>query len=140
MVSLLRRSSPVLALTYTLFLAVPTASEEGLSPDPEIRKAQIEVYRESHTREGKEYDARIGKEFQPRYTAVIKSCAAAAKPEDKKTFTLYAQFEANGKVKTVLLEPSNALTQCIQKILAKDAFSPPPRAGHWVQITVQLAH
>ena len=114
--------------------------EEGLSSNPDIRKAQIAVYQEGRTREGKDYDARIAKEFQPRYTSVVHSCAAAAKPEDKKTFTLYTQFEANGRVKTVVLDPANTLTQCIQKILAKDAFSPPPRPDYWVQITIQLTH
>jgi hypothetical protein len=71
---------------------------------------------------------------------VLKSCAASATPEDKKTFTLYTLFEANGRVKKVVLDPSNSLTQCMQKILEKDAFSPPPKADYWVQITIQLQH
>jgi len=119
---------------------ISAVAQEGLSSDPEIRKAQIEVYREMHTSEGRDYDAKIGKEFQPRYAPVLKSCADAAKPEDKKTFTLYAQFEANGRVQKVLLDPANTLTECMQKILAKDAFSPPPRADFWVQITIELRH
>lgn len=123
-----------------VFFSVPVfaLAQEGLSSDPEIRKAQIAVYREMQTHEGKDFDAKIGTEFQPRYAPVIRSCVAEAKPEDKKTFTLYAQFEADGRVKQVVLDPSNTLTQCIQKILAKDAFSSPPKPDYWVQITIQL--
>ena len=134
------RARVLLALAVSAVFLPAALSQEGLSSDPDLRAAQIAVYKEARTGEGKDYDAKIGKEFQPKYVPVLKSCADSAKAEDKKTFTLYAQLEASGRVKRVVLDPSNSLTQCMQKIIEKDAFSPPPKPDYWVQITVQLKH
>lgn len=110
--------------------------QDGLSSDPEIRKAQIAVYRESHTREGKQYDASIGKEFQQKYASVVHDCGKQTK--DRTPFTIYAEVAEDGHVENALLDPATPIDTCVQKIMLKDAFSRPPKAGYWVQITVEL--
>lgn len=126
---------------FSIVLSIATTNlvfcQEGLSSDPEIRKAQIAVYREMRTREGKQYDATIGKEFEQKYTAVVRDCGKQANG-DRTPFTIYAQFAQDGHLENVLLDPETPIDTCVRKIMIKDAFSRPPSADYWVQITIDF--
>ena len=124
------------AMVLSLMALSIVWSQEGLSSDPAVRKAQIAVYQESHTREGKQYDAAIGKEFEQKYTSVVRGCGKQA--SDRTPFTIYAQFAEDGHVESALLDPATPIDTCVQKIILKDAFSRPPKADYWVQITVDF--
>jgi hypothetical protein len=124
-------------IPFLLFGSIFLFAQEGLSSDPDIRKAQIAVYREMRTRPGKDYDSTIGKEFQQKYVAVVRDCRKQANA-DQSSFTMYVQFTKDGHVEAVLLDPAAPVDECIRKILLKDAFSPPPQPDFWVQITLQF--
>ena len=127
----------LLAMVLSLMAVSLVRGQEGLSSDPAVRKAQIAVYQESHTREGKQYDAAIGKEFEQKYTSVVRECGKQANG-DRTPFTIYAQFAEDGHVESALLDPATPIDTCVQKIILKDAFSRPPKADYWVQITVDF--
>ena len=126
----------LLALAITLAATNLVFCQNGLSSDPEIRKAQIAVYRAMHTREGKQYDATIGKEFEQKYVAVVRDCGKQT--SDRTPFTIDAQFWQDGHVENALLDPVTPIDSCVKKIMLKDAFSKPPSADYWVQITIDF--
>jgi hypothetical protein len=89
------------------------------------------------TREGKAYDAQIGRDLAKKYPPVMKACKEKAEG-DTRSFDMLVRVEKDGSVREVLLHPPTRISQCLRDAILKDTFSPPPKPAHWVDIHIDV--
>jgi hypothetical protein len=102
-----------------------------------LSSAAAAVEANMKTPEGKAYDAQLGRDFSKKYPPIMKACKEKAEG-DTRSFDILVRVDAGGTVSEVLLYPSTKLSECLRDAILKDAFSPPPKPAHWVDIHMDM--
>jgi hypothetical protein len=112
----------------------------GLSQAQEKKQlsaAMAAVVANLDTDAGKQYDASLGKEFPPKYSATFHECKQSGERVPP-SFDIFLKLDAQGKVLQMLAYPETPLANCVRPALSAGKFSPPPRADYWVSIHLEF--
>lgn len=67
-----------------------------------------------NTREGKAYDAQIGKDLAKKYSPVMKLCKEKAEGNTR-SFDMVVNVDKDGAIKEILLHPQTKISQCLRE-------------------------
>jgi len=133
---ILSRASMGMILSLLFFNWTTISADDKPTP---IATAATAVEANMKTREGKVYDAQIGKDLGKKYSPVMKLCREKAEG-DTRSFDMLVNVDKDGAVTEVLLHPQTKISQCLRETMLKDTFSPPPKPAYWVDIHIDVKH
>jgi hypothetical protein len=87
------------------------------------------------TPEGEKYNGVFAWEFSLKDSRVLKECLAIG-TNDPGPFDVVVEVSGDGKAQQSMIFPDTGVSGCLQHRLATTSFSPPPRAGYWVRVTL----
>ena len=127
-----------LLLAMSLWLLSLNQYTIGADDKPtSIAAAAAAVEANMKTREGKAYDAQVGRDLAKKYPPVMKVCKEKA-DGDTGSFDMLVRLDKDGAVREVLLHPPTKISQCLRETMLKDTFSPPPTPAYWVEIHIDV--
>ena len=87
------------------------------------------------TPEGEKYNSVFAWEFSLKDSRVLKECLATG-TNDPGPFDVVVEVSGDGKAQQSMIFPDTGVSGCLQHRLATTSFSPPPRPGYWVRVTL----
>lgn len=87
------------------------------------------------TPEGEKYNGVFAWEFSLKDSRVLKECLATG-ANDPGPFDVVVEISGDGKAQQSMIFPDTGVSGCLQHRLATTSFSPPPRPGYWVRVTL----
>jgi hypothetical protein len=90
------------------------------------------------TPEGRQYDAKIARDFQEKFAVPTRQCVDAA-GTDLGGFDMFMRVGKEGIVEQLLATPTTAVSNCLVPKLYHAAFAPPPKPDYWIKISMHVA-
>ena len=113
-------------------------SAQTARADDQTAAAEAAAKADAATPEGEKYQESVGRAFGKEHGATVGECARSTRRPDLSDFVLLLRVAAAGVVQEVLVKPRTNLSGCVQARLTGWKLTPPPRAGFWVRIQVDL--
>jgi hypothetical protein len=103
----------------------------------QIRMASSAVETNLQTKEGRQYDGQIAKEFGDKFAAAMQQCVETA-GNDLGSFDFLVQLRSEGAVQQVFASRPTPVSQCLFPKLLSSTFAPPPKPLYWVKIGMNI--
>ncbi len=87
---------------------------------------------------GKAFGELLGQAFGREHAATIQRCVKGTTRRELSDFALFLRVDGTGVVDQALVKPATNLATCVQAKMTGWKGSPPPRAGFWVRVGVNL--
>lgn len=92
----------------------------------------------AETPEGKKFGEALGTAFGGEHGSTIQGCAKQVKRAELSDLDLFLRVGEGGTVDQALVRPAGAIATCVRDKMPGWKVLPPPHAGFWVKVSVNL--
>ena len=125
-------------LGVVLGITLASSAAQAASPPDTLAVAESAAKSGEATPEGRKFGETVGQAFGREHGATIQKCAKETKRPDLTNFNLFLRIDGTGIVDQVGIKPTTNLATCMQGKLPGWKTTPPPKAGFWVKVSVNL--
>ena len=125
------------AFTVITMILLSHLSQEAFAFRTTFDLGSYEATNNAKTKEGKNYDSKVGVYLTKNHSATMKKCFDIITKPSNEEFKIVLLISESGTVSNLALRPESNISLCFSNTLKKEIFPAPPRDNYWVQIIMR---